>query len=514
MRLLLFALAIGLVSAPPEWAQESELSGQTKQQIHRIETTAASIPVGEGQAPLQFDLKTLMQTLHIPGLSVAVIDHFQIVWAKGYGVTKPGSTMPVTTRTLFQAASISKTVTAVGTLFLAEQGKLSLDEDVNKKLTSWKVPENQFTKNQKVTLRRIMSHSAGTTVHGFPGYATDAPLPALTQILDGEKPANTDPIRVVIEPGTESRYSGGGVTIEQQLLVDLTGKAFPQFIRETVLDKIGMKDSTFELPLPDEKARLAASGALGDGTAVRGGWHLYPEMAAAGLWTTPTDLAKFAIEIALSKHGKANHVLSEKATREMLTPQIDHVGLAFFLDEHNPGQFGHTGGNEGFQSVLIMLSESGQGVAIMANSNNLYKMEEYLIDSIAKEYRWSYIPPVQPAANVLAIVANAKGTQQGTKAYMGLKKTSPSGYVFSEGDLNEFGYELLKAKKMDEALEVFKLNVEEYPKSSNVFDSLGEAYMGAGKTDLAIQNYERSLELDPKNKNGAAILVKLKNQKK
>jgi CubicO group peptidase (beta-lactamase class C family) len=493
--------------------QANEASARTEERIHRIESNVASIPLGGGQAPLRFDLPTLMQTLRIPGLSVAVIDTYTIAWAKGYGVTEAGSATPVTPTTLFQAASISKTLTAVAALSLVEQHKLSLDEDVNKRLTSWRVPENEFTKVQKVTLRRIMSHSAGVTVHGFPGYAPDAPLPTLRQILDGVKPANTDSIRVDIVPGTQSRYSGGGVTIEQQLLIDVTEKPFPQFMRETVLDRIGMKNSTFEQPLPPALAAVAASGTHGDGTVVPGKWHVYPEMAAAGLWTTPTDLARFAIEIALSKRGQSNRVLSEATVRDMLTPQIDHVGLAFFLGEHNPDQFGHTGGNEGFQSVLVMLAETGQGVVIMGNSDNLYRMEDYLIQSIAKEYGWTYDGPEPSAVNVLAIVAGAKGTEAGLQAYTELKNTPSSGYVFSEYDLNQFGYGLLQQKKTDEALEVFRRNVKEYPQSSNVYDSLGEAYMVAGQADSAIQNYEKSLLLNPKNKNAEAMLEKLKTQK-
>ena len=178
------------------------------------------------------------------------------------------------------------------------------------------------------------------------------------QIFNGEPPANTAPIRVDLVPGTKFRYSGGGVTIEQQLVMDVTGKPFPQFMRETVLDKIGMSDSTYEQPLPPARAAMAATATHGDGTPVPGKWHIYPEMAAAGLWTTASDLAKFGIEIALSKEGKANHVLSEATTREMLKPQIEQVGLGFFLGEYkNPEEFGHNGADEGFQAVLIMFAD-------------------------------------------------------------------------------------------------------------------------------------------------------------
>ena len=195
-----------------------------------------------------------------------------------------------------------------------------------------------------------MSHTAGLTVHGFPGYDVDASLPTLVQVLNGEKPANTEPIRVDIVPGTNRRYSGGGVTIEQLLMMDVTGKPFPALLRETVLDKIGMTDSGYEQPLPPTRAALTASGTYQDGKPVHGRWHIYPEMAAAGLWTTQTDLAKFAIEIAQSKNGKSNKVLSQKTVGEMLTPVLPHgAGLGFLVEEQIPGVFGHNGADRGFQ---------------------------------------------------------------------------------------------------------------------------------------------------------------------
>ncbi len=203
-------------------------------------TVVVNIPMGQNQAPLELTLQQLMDAFKVPGLSVAVIDNYKIVWAKGFGVTAPGGQAPVTSRTLFQAGSISKPVAAAGALWLVERGKLSLDEDVNQKLKTWKVPENEFTATQKVTLRRLMSHSGGLTVHGFPGYAVGEPVPTLVEIFNGEKPANTPAIRVDFIPGTKMRYSGGGVTIEQQLVMDVTGQPFPQFMRETVLDQAGM----------------------------------------------------------------------------------------------------------------------------------------------------------------------------------------------------------------------------------------------------------------------------------
>src|SRR6266446_1637583 len=196
----------------------------------------------------QVSIEKFMEFYKIPGLSLAIIDNFKIAATKTYGVTEAGGSTPVTTRTLFQAGSVSKPVATLAALHLVEQGKLSLDEDVNRKLKSWKLPENEFTKDQKVTLRRIMSHSAGTTLHGFPGYAVGDQMPTLVQVLNGEKPANNPPVFVDIIPGTKWRYSGGGVLIEQQLMIDVTSKAFPELMHKIVFEKLGINDITFEPP--------------------------------------------------------------------------------------------------------------------------------------------------------------------------------------------------------------------------------------------------------------------------
>ncbi|HUK89666.1 MAG TPA: serine hydrolase domain-containing protein, partial [Blastocatellia bacterium] len=237
-----------------------------------------------------------MRYYRIPGVSVAVINNGRIEWARGFGVRDAGSGEPVTAETLFQAGSISKPVAAAGVLHLVEEGRLSLDDNVNDKLKSWRLPENEFTEKRKVTLREILSHTGGLTVHGFPGYATDAPLPTLTQVLDGTKPANTAPIRVDVEPGTIYRYSGGGYTVMQQLLIDVMGKPFPEILDQTVIERAGMMHSTYQQPLPNNLQGKTATAHI-HGEPIKGRWHVYPEMAAAGLWTTPSDLALFAMEI-------------------------------------------------------------------------------------------------------------------------------------------------------------------------------------------------------------------------
>jgi CubicO group peptidase (beta-lactamase class C family) len=338
-------------------------------------------------------------------------------------------------------------------------------------------------------------------------------VPTLVQIFNGEKPANTAPIRVDYVPGTQARYSGGGVMIEQQLMMDVTGKPFPELMREIVLDRIGMTASSYEQPLPEGQAAMTASGTYMDGKVVHGRWHLYPEMAAAGLWTTPTDLSKFAIEVALSKHGKSNRVLSQEMTRQMLTHVLGGAGLGFFLDMDNPGQFGHNGADEGFQAILTMNGESGKGVAIMANSDSGITVGNILLQSVAREYGWNYKPSGLDAYNILMLIAKSKGTQAALQRYTELKKSPSADYKIEEHVLNGVGYTLLISGQTQDAITVFQRNVQEYPESGNVYDSLGEAYMKNGQKELAIQNYEKSLQLDPKNKNAQEMLKQLKEMK-
>ncbi len=510
-RRAIFLFAASFLCIASRAASQSKPADQ-EAHIQRVEAKAVDLSLKPNEPPLQLSLQKLMELYKIPGFSIAVINDYKIAWAKAYGVTDAGSNTPVTTRTLFQAGSISKPVAATGALCLVEQGKLSLDEDVNQKLKSWKVPENEFTKTEKVTLRRLMSHTGGLTVHGFPGYDVDAPVPTLVQILNGEKPANTAPIRVDIVPGTQERYSGGGVTIEQQLIIDVTGKPFPEFMKANVLEKIGMTDSSYVQPLPPDWSAQTAAGTNAHGKVVHGRWHIYPEMAAAGLWTTPTDLAKFAIEIALSKRGKAIHVLSEKMTNEMLTPVKEGAALGFFMDEPNPGLFGHSGADEGFQALLTMNANTGKGLVIMTNSDRGLFAAQFVLRTAADEYHWNQAWGPQ-ALPTLLLLSKAKGTQIALQHYTEWTIAGPKASGIDETTLNTLGYMFIEDDQTQDAIAVFQRNAQEYPQSSNVYDSLGEAYMKAGQKELAIQNYEKSLQLNPKNQNAIEMLKKLNAMK-
>lgn len=343
--------------------------------------------------PVDDAVATEMMAHHITGLSLAIISDGRIIKAQGYGFTDSSAKSPVTTSTLFQAGSISKSVAALGALHLIEQGRLSLDEDVNVKLQTWKVPENEFTKDKKVTLRGILSHSAGLTVHGFPGYAVDAPVPALVQVLDGAKPANTPAIQVDFIPGSKRRYAGGGYTVMQQLMVDATSQPFPELLESTVLKPLGMSASSYEQPLPKEMASATAVGHYPDGSEVKGRWHIYPEMAAAGLWTTASDLARFAIGIQQSLAGKSNPVISRLMTRQMLTPQKGNGGLGVFLAGDGKAlRFFHDGRDAGFDASMTAYAEIGQGAVIMINANDNSNAVPRMMKAIAQEYHWPHYP--------------------------------------------------------------------------------------------------------------------------
>jgi CubicO group peptidase (beta-lactamase class C family) len=357
--------------------------------IARVENGLLPGTVIKGQ-DASMKLAERMAYHKVPGVSIAVINEGKIEWAKGYGVLEAKSSNAVTTETRFQAASISKPVAAMASLALVEQGELSLDESVNSKLTSWHLPDNEFTKSEKVTLRRVLSHSAGLTVHGFPGYSANEQVPTLKQILDGERPpANTAPIRVDILPGKQLRYSGGGYTVLQQMMIDVTGKPFPDLLQELVLGKIGMTHSTYAQPLPKELEGNAATGHRPDGEAIKGRWHTYPEMAAAGLWTTPSDLALFAIELMESAQGKSSKVLSQTMARQMVTKQLGSYGLGVSVgDVQGTTKFSHGGSNEGFTCILVAYVETGQGAIVMTNSDNGPPLFNEILRAISQEYNW------------------------------------------------------------------------------------------------------------------------------
>jgi CubicO group peptidase (beta-lactamase class C family) len=329
-----------------------------------------------------------MAQFNVPGVSIAVIHNGAIEWAQGFGVAARGGAS-VTVDTLFQAGSISKPVAALAALHQVQNKTLTLDADINTELINWKVPDSPAANGKPVTLRELLTHTAGFTVHGFPGYAAGMHVPTVIQVLNGEKPANTPPIRLESEPGSKWNYSGGGYVVMEQTLLDITKQSFPKLMHDTVLGPIGMTHSTYDQPLPSNMDSAAAVPYKADGTLILGGAHTYPEMTAAGLWTTPSDLARYCIEVERSLEGKANHVLSEDMTKQMLTPGKGEWGLGVQIGGAAADPyFTHGGVNEGFEALFVAYEHHGDGAVVMTNAQGGSRLADQIMKSIGTEYGW------------------------------------------------------------------------------------------------------------------------------
>jgi len=594
-----------LVALVLQFCAPSKKTESIEDNIKKVETGLINPVYLEGDST--WTIETRMKHYHVPGVSIAVINNGKIEWSRTYGVMDEETKQPVTRETLFQAGSISKPVAAYAALKTTEEGKIDLNENVNTYLKTWKLPDNEFTKNKKVTLKHLLSHTGGLTVHGFLGYSPDLPLPTTTQVLDGTPPANSPPVRVDKIPEESFRYSGGGYTIMQQMLVDVEGKPFPEILKEKVLGPLRMNHSTYDQPLQPEQLQLAATGYLPDGTMTKGKRHTYPEMAAAGLWTTAEDLAIFAINIQKTMLGDSGEVLSKAMTEKMLTPFVaDFIGLGLFINTRNDDvYFGHGGWDEGFSSDMVAHKTKGYGVVILTNSNHPEFIEE-LIRSVAHTYSWrNYVPiykkwemdttkfsvvtgrykntsdglitvynkgsrllkkTLRGASNELfqisdtsyisreseqviqfkknpkdgqlhiLLVENGKqefnhpqlkstervphefiledNVDAALKGYQALLKANAKDESVNESNLNQQGYNLMNEGKLKLALAVFKVNMQLYPSSANVYDSYGEALAKNGDIELAITNYKKALAIDPKNKNTAKALAELQIKKK
>jgi CubicO group peptidase (beta-lactamase class C family) len=410
---LLPMIGTALLVAAPAFAGESAVDAR----IQKVESGLLPLAALKEHLGRTLTIEQRMQELGIPGVSIAVIDRGKIAWTRAYGMRDTVEKAPVTVDTLFQAGSISKPVAALGALRLVKEGALSLDGDVNAKLKTWRVPENEFTKDAKVTLRRLVSHTAGLTVHGFPGYAVGSDVPNVVQVLDGQPPANTDAVRVNVKPGSVYRYSGGGYTVMQLLMADASNQSFESFTQSKVLNVLGMRSSTFsQSPSPALAARRASAHRPG-GERIPGKHHIYPEMAAAGLWTTSSDLARYVLFVQSALRGETGELLTPTLAKELVTrqnpgqhglgPQIEEVGQF--------GRFGHGGVDEGFEAEMVGYIASGRGLVIMANANLAGMLFDEIKASVARAYEWpGYpVPPqieVQPISR--SVLDRAPGKYQ------------------------------------------------------------------------------------------------------
>jgi CubicO group peptidase (beta-lactamase class C family) len=354
--------------------------------IARIEGQQS--PSRQGLDP--YTLREVMHKYRVPGVSVAVIRDFDIHWAKGFGTADVATGLPVDARTLFQAASISKAVTAMAVLNAVQDGRMSLDVDINTILTSWTARQSEFA-TVPVTSRALLSHTSGAgDGFGFPGYHPSETRPTLVQILDGQEPSNVGQVLFERAPFTAFSYSGAGLVILQLAMIDALGGPFAEIMRERVLEPLGMTDSTFEQPLPSARDATAARAHSWEGRSMDAKWHVYPEQAAAGLWSTPTDLARFVIEVQRALRGPRGRVLSQAMAREMVTP----VGMGPYAVGLRVGQrgegwyFGHAGSNWGFRSRLVGHFRRGYGMVAMSNGENGIPVLDEVEARVASAYDW------------------------------------------------------------------------------------------------------------------------------
>lgn len=454
----------------------------------------------------KWSIKDRMAFYGVNAVSVAVIKDYKIEWAKSYGFADVAEKRLATPETLFQAASISKSFNSLAVLKLVEEGKLTLDNDINDYLKTWKFPYDDIAKGKKISIANLLNHTAGLSGHGFRGYAKGQQLPTTIQILDGLAPTNSAAIRSVFEPGLKSQYSGGGTTISQLILENTTGEKYEDYLQKNVLTPLGMTSSSFNQPPSADKKNLLATGYNGD-TEVVGKYHIYPEKAAAGLWTTPTDLAKYIIETQLSLQGKSNKVLS----KEMSAKRIDNQFGVFSDDYKGSKYFNHSGGNEGFVCYYIGSIEDGNGMVVMTNGRNNMLMQE-IISSIASLNQWKNYPLDSQKESISLTLKKdfEKNIDKGIELYKKLKKDKPNDYNFSnENELNLLGYQYLNNKNIDSAIKIFNLYVSEFPNSGNAYDSRAEAYFNKKDYEQSKKDYKKSLELDPNNQNAKDMLLKI-----
>lgn len=354
----------------------------------------------------------------VPGVSVAVIDHGQVVWAMGYGTADVQTRAPVDEHTLFHGASLSKTVNAITVMTLVQDGKLDLDKPINEQLKEWKLSENQYTRQTPITLRRLLSHTAGMGLKYMGlGTAADAPKPTtLVDLLNGAPPA-TQPVQVVEPPGKRFVYSGGAIAIAQLMLQEAAGSDnYPQVVKQRVFDPLGMTETTFEQTLSDTQLAHVAPGYKG-GKRVNGPERVYAAMSAAGIWTTPEDYAKVVLEIQHAIQGKGEKVLSSGAVLAMCTPYITNlpnasgrkstVGAGVFLAGEGPSRvFFHVGSHAGYSAYFVGRFEAGQGVVVMTNGDDAFDLIGEIVQTVADAYGWPdyhFIPPPKaPAATTSA----------------------------------------------------------------------------------------------------------------
>lgn len=363
------------------------VNAQEKRDISWIENNLKE-KVQVGEKSKTYSIQEKMKASNIPGASVVVVRDGKVVLNNGYGIANELTGTKVNEHTLFQAGSISKPVAALAVFKLVQQGKLDLDTDVNQYLKTWKIPKSKYTKKEKVTLRQLLSHTAGLNVHGFPGYPLGADIPSTEDVLNGK--GNTSEVKVITTPGEKWEYSGGGYTIMQLVVEDVSGMPFHEFMDKKILPEIGMTESTYSYNLSGEKKKLASAAYEMNGDIYGEPWNNYPESAAAGLWTTGADLAKFCLFIQKDEAERREGSISGELIREMLTPGKGNWGLGLSISGEGPElRFGHGGKNAGFTNDMYAFKNKKDAIIILTNGDNGSALISDIHYAVSNFYNWN-----------------------------------------------------------------------------------------------------------------------------
>lgn len=424
-----------LLLAKTAFAQ-TNYTPETLAKIQEVESNITGPIIINNEKPNTIEER--LARYNIKGLSIAVIQNYKIAWAKGYGWADVEDKKPVTTQTLFEPGSISKTLNAVGILKLAQDKKLDLNTDINTYLTSWKFPYDSISKGKKITLTHILTHHAGLSVHGFPGHDIKGPIPTIYEVLDGKQPSFTPAVRSEFEPDLKYQYSGGGTSISQVILTDITKQDYAHWMDDNVLKPIGMINSTYAQPPSKEKQLMCASAYNRDGTPVSNKFHVYPEQAAAGLWMTPSDLANYIIDMQLAYKGNASKVLNADMVKLHLTPYLNsEAAMGTFIQNLDGAKyFEHSAGNDGFCGEFIGSLEDGNGVVIFLNTDN-FKIIPEIVNSVAKAYQWKnyYREPQQKNSIVIAdsIIKSYEGVYLFDDQFAVIGKSNNAYHFYTDG---------------------------------------------------------------------------------
>jgi CubicO group peptidase (beta-lactamase class C family) len=381
-----------LLAAPTAGA--AKLAPADRLALQALEQQVSPMP-GPQSAKEAATLTARMAEAKVPAVGIAFIEDGKIKWVRAYGTPVAGATRPADARTRFQAASLSKAVAAAAALRLVDAGRLTLDDNVRPRLAEWTAAGTDA-----VSLRQLLSHTAGLSVGGYPGYRIGQPVATLVESLNGTPPSNTAAVRSFATPGKQMAYSGGGYSVAQLLMSKAAGQPFDQLMSRFLLRPAGMSHSSFQQPLTMAD-RHRAAGHDGDGRPINGGHHLYPELAAAGLWTTPSNYARFLIALQDSWQGKRGALLSPASARAMMTPVLVNYALGVAVGGTDGARFiAHTGSNEGFQCrFTAFLNGSRQGLVVMTNGDNGGRLAAAIQRTLARAYGWPdvQLPPTARA---------------------------------------------------------------------------------------------------------------------